>query len=123
MGRKHCGKKRKCWEPAFSIFPTMFSECFFFMVVKSQEIFAINNLTLFSSIPNDKILGWSKLKAFAEDKSNATKKLKFVQGGGKKTWWEKAKMLVKLVTSIFLLFPQCFQEASFPGSFEVRIVL
>ena len=24
-GRKHCGKKRKCWLPAFSSFPTMFS--------------------------------------------------------------------------------------------------
>ena len=22
--RKHCGKKRKCWCPAFSPFPTMF---------------------------------------------------------------------------------------------------
>ena len=22
---KHCGKKRKCWLPAFSLFPTMFS--------------------------------------------------------------------------------------------------
>ena len=24
--RKHCGKRRKCWEPAISPFPTMFSE-------------------------------------------------------------------------------------------------
>ena len=23
--RKHCGKRRKCWLPAFSPFPTMFS--------------------------------------------------------------------------------------------------
>ena len=23
--RKHCGKRRKCWQPAFSPFPTMFS--------------------------------------------------------------------------------------------------
>ena len=22
---KHCGKKRKCWKPAFSPFPTMYS--------------------------------------------------------------------------------------------------
>ena len=26
MVRKHCGKRRKCWEPAFSPFPTMFSK-------------------------------------------------------------------------------------------------
>ena len=24
MGRKHCKKRRKCWFPAFSPFPTMF---------------------------------------------------------------------------------------------------
>ena len=28
-GRKHCGKRRKCWLPAFSPFPTMFSKGFF----------------------------------------------------------------------------------------------
>ena len=33
-GRKHCGKRRKCWLPAFSHFLTMFSEGFFFRVVK-----------------------------------------------------------------------------------------
>ena len=27
---KHCGKRRKCWLPAFSPFPTMFSKGFFF---------------------------------------------------------------------------------------------
>ena len=26
-GRKHCGKMRKCWLPAFSPFPMMFSKC------------------------------------------------------------------------------------------------
>ena len=28
QGRKHCGKRRKCWLPAFSPFPTVFSEGF-----------------------------------------------------------------------------------------------
>ena len=28
-GRKHCGKRRKCWLPAFSPFSTMFSKGFF----------------------------------------------------------------------------------------------
>ena len=36
-GRKHSGKRRKCWLPAFSPFPTMFSKDFFFRVVKSQD--------------------------------------------------------------------------------------
>ena len=31
------GKRRKCWLPAFSPFPTMFSTVFFLMVVKSQD--------------------------------------------------------------------------------------
>ena len=26
QGRKHCWKRRKCWLPAFSPFPTMFSK-------------------------------------------------------------------------------------------------
>ena len=28
--RKHCGKRRKSWLPAFSSFPTVFSKAFFF---------------------------------------------------------------------------------------------
>ena len=28
-GRKHCGKRRKCWLPAFYPFPTMYSKGFF----------------------------------------------------------------------------------------------
>ena len=35
--RKHCGKKRKCWLPAFFPFPTMFSKGFLPWVVKSRD--------------------------------------------------------------------------------------
>ena len=35
--RKHCGKRRKCWLPAFSPFPTMFSKGFLLRVVYSRE--------------------------------------------------------------------------------------
>ena len=35
--RKHCGKKRKCWLPAFSPVPTMFSKGFLYRVLKSQD--------------------------------------------------------------------------------------
>ena len=37
-----------------------------------------NGLTL----PNDKILDWSKLKAFAEDKINVTEKMEIINGKG-----------------------------------------
>ena len=36
MGRKHHGKRRKCWLPAFSPFPTMFKG-FFLRVIKIQD--------------------------------------------------------------------------------------
>ena len=32
--RKHCGK---CWLPAFSPFPAVFSKALFFMVIKSWD--------------------------------------------------------------------------------------
>ena len=32
------GKRRKCWSPAFSLFPTVFSKTFFFRVVKSRGV-------------------------------------------------------------------------------------
>ena len=35
-GRKRV-KRRKCWLPAFSPFPTMFSNGFFYKVVKSRD--------------------------------------------------------------------------------------
>ena len=43
------------------------------------------------SLPNDKILDLSKLKEFADDKTNVTKELKFVLGReenivGRKRW-------------------------------------
>ena len=33
--------------------------------------------TVFKSFPNNKVLDWSKLKAFADNKINVTEKLKF----------------------------------------------
>ena len=34
IGRKHYGKRRKCWLPAFYPFTTIFSKAFFLRVVK-----------------------------------------------------------------------------------------
>ena len=46
--------------------------------------YAANNETLrvtcVYSLPNDKILDWSKLKAFADDKLNLAEKFKFALG-------------------------------------------
>ena len=62
-----------------------------------------------NSLPNDKNLDLSKLIAFADDKINLTKKMKFVfvrvenmVGKGENAGYQH-----------FLIFPQCFQKASF----------
>ena len=66
----------------------------------------------YSSLPNNKILDWSKLKAFADDKIDVTEKLKFVLGrvGNIVGKGENAGY------QHFLVFPQCFQKASCTGS-------
>ena len=55
-------------------------------------------------LPNDKILDWSKLKQLADNKINATRKLKIVLG--------RAENIVGQGENAdyqhFLLFPQCF---------------
>ena len=70
-----------------------------------------------NSFPNDKILDWSELKAFADDKINVTQKLTFSLG-----WVEN---IVGKEESAgyqhFLLFPQCFQKATFSGSLKVIV--
>ena len=43
------GKGEKCWLPAFSPFPTMFSKGFFLKVVKSQG--CVEKLILYNTIP------------------------------------------------------------------------
>ena len=72
----------------------------------------------FKSLPHNKFLDWSKLKAFADDKLNATEKLKFVLG--------RVENIVGKGENAgyqhFLLFPQCFQKPSLSGSLKVGIV-
>ena len=50
MGRKHCGKIRKCWLPAFSPFPTMFSKGSSLGVVKSRDCIVKNLQTTISNM-------------------------------------------------------------------------
>ena len=58
-----------------------------------------------NSLPNDKFLDWSKLKAFADDKINVTDILKVVLG--------QVENIVGEGEQHFLLFPQCFQKFFF----------
>ena len=59
------------------------------------------------------MLDWSKLKAFADDNLNVNQKFKFalgrvenIRGKGENAGYHR-----------FLLFQQCFQQATFLGSF------
>ena len=76
------------------------------------------NAMYLNSLPHNKILDGSKLKAFADDKLNATEKLKFVLG--------RVENIVGKGENAgyqhFLLFPQCFQKPSLSGSLKVGIV-
>ena len=60
-------------------------------------------------LPNDKILDWFKLRAFAEDKISMSEKLKFVLG--------RIENIVGKGENAgyhhFLLFSQCFQNLSY----------
>ena len=73
---------------------------------------------LINSLPNDKILDWSKLKAFVDDNSNVSRKLKLALG--------KVENIVGKGENAgyqhFLLFPQCFQKSYTPESLKVEIV-
>ena len=75
-------------------------------------------LTMVFSLPKDKILGWSKVKAFADDKLKVAKIMisvfdcvENIVGIGENAGYQH-----------FLLFPQHFQKASSSGSLKVGIV-
>ena len=63
------------------------------MVIHLWLITNVN--TVLNSLPNDKILGWSKFKALGDDKINVAEKLEFAIRWVE-TFWEKQKMLFKL---------------------------
>ena len=64
--RKHYGKRRKGWLPAFSSFPTTFSEVLFSWSYLNLEL-CVNPL------PNNIFLDRIKFKAFADDNFNIAK--------------------------------------------------
>ena len=71
-----------------------------------------------NSLPNSKNLDWPKFKAFADDKINVTEKLKFVLGRVEKIVGKGENAGYQH----FLLFPQCFQNASYTGLLKVVTV-
>ena len=74
--------------------------------------------TTFNSLPVDKILNWSKLKAFTDDKMKLVKMMIFVFD-----WIENNVGKGEYASfQHFLHFPQCFQKAYYSGSLKVRIV-
>ena len=73
---------------------------------------------MINSLQNDKILDFSKLTAFADDKINVNEKFKIslgrvenIVGKGEFAGYQH-----------FLLFIQCFQKPSVSGSLKVGIV-
>ena len=69
------------------------------------------------SLPNDKILVMTKLKAFAEDKLNVAKMTNSLYDRV-----EKGKKGENVGCQHFLLFPPCFPKPSSLGSLKVGIV-
>ena len=64
---------------------------------------------MINSLPNDKVLDWSKLKAFADDKIKVLKiiilhfdRVEKTEGKGENAGYQH-----------FLLFPQCFNSKDF----------
>ena len=71
-----------------------------------------------NSLPNDKMLGLSKLKAFADYKINVNEKFNFgfertenIVGKGENAGYQH-----------FLIYPQCFQKPYVSGSLKVGIL-
>jgi hypothetical protein len=71
-----------------------------------------------NSLPNDKILGLTKLKAFADDKFNVAKMMISL--------FDRVENLVEKAVNAccqhFLLLPKCFQKAYSTGLLKVGTV-
>ena len=104
------GKEEIARYEQFFLFPQCFQKACFPGASKGVIVWEWVN-----SLPHDKILDWSKLKAFADDNINVTESLKFVLRRLENIVG-KEKMLV---TSIFFF---SLQLASHTGTLKVMIV-
>ena len=69
-------------------------------------------------VTSNRLLDWSKLKAYADDKLNVTKKFKFLFGRVQNIVGKGENASYQHL----LLFTQCFQQPFFSRSFKVGIV-
>ena len=83
-----------------------------------HQTIGLQYIKALNSLSSDKILDWSKLKAFADNKMKLAKMVIFVfgragniMGKGENAGYQH-----------FLLFETCFPKAFYSGSFKVRIV-
>ena len=85
---------------------------------RSKYLQRYYEMSMFNSLPIDKILDRTKLKAFADDKLNVAKMIIFLL--------DRIENIVKKGENAgyqhFLLFQQCFQKTSSSGSLKVGIV-
>ena len=71
-----------------------------------------------NSLPNHKILAWSKFKAFADDKINEAKMMIFVFHRVEK----HSEKMRKCWLPAFSPFPTMFSNSFFLRSFKVRVM-
>ena len=77
------------------------------MVIEVIHFMSICSSNKELTLQNDKIIHWSKLKAFADNRN----KIRFSLGRSQNILGKGESAAYQH----FLLFPQCFQKASFPG--------
>ena len=75
-------------------------------------------LVCINSLPNDRILDWSKFKAFADNKNRLAIMMIFVFDRAEKNVGKGENAGYQHL----LLFPQCFQKAFYSGSLKVGIM-
>ena len=97
----------------FLLFPQCFQKACFPGASKGVIVWEWVN-----SLPNNKLVDWSNLKAFAEDKVCVTKTLKFVLGRVENILGNEENAGFQH----FLLFPECFQKSLSSGLLKVGLV-
>ena len=112
-GWKHCGKRRNGSLQAISPFPTVVSKDFVLQTRKNQGLFR-KKLT-HSQMTNFRLFQTERVAEdnfrFDENGRKLTKLVEKTVGKGEIARYEQ-----------FLLFPQCFQKACFPGASKGVIV-
>ena len=86
--------------------------------MKKVNLCSQNFILDINSLPNDKFSGKSKFKGSADEKINVTQNMKFVSGSVENNVGKGEDAGYQH----FLLFPHCFQKASYTGSLKVGVM-